>query len=315
MVLSMLIGVRTATAAAGDALTERRVPISVEDQARIVGIRDSSTPTLEAVDRRRSQLWTLAFSALVCLAVSVALLTSGGSDHLGVANRVPFRVGTVALVVALAVYVMEKELHLRRLARALIDERVLGAAMSNRLKELAALYEAGKAMNSVLVIEDVLKLILASAFELLEASSGSIMLLANDADTLTVVCALGNATADGARAKLGEGIAGKVAQQREPLLIQGQVSVGRALATDSAVSVPLIHRDELFGVLNLNGSTERVYTEYDLRAVSLFAEHAAMAIANARLYEAERELRRWRLVWSELPGVLVQPANPPTSRG
>ena len=35
-------------------------------------------------------------------------------------------------------------------------------------------------------------------------------------------------------------------------------------------------------MLNLNGSTERVYTEYDLRAVSLFAEHAAIAVANAR---------------------------------
>ena len=66
----------------------------------------------------------------------------------------------MVLVVALAVYVMEKEHHLRRLARTLIDERVLGAAMSNRLKELATLYEAGKAMNSVLVIDDVLKLIL-----------------------------------------------------------------------------------------------------------------------------------------------------------
>ena len=54
------------------------------------------------------------------------------------------------------------------------------------------------------------------------------MSLDNDADTLAVVCALGNATANGARTKVGEGIAGKVAQQREPLLIQGQVSVGRS---------------------------------------------------------------------------------------
>jgi diguanylate cyclase (GGDEF)-like protein len=33
-----------------------------------------------------------------------------------------------------------------------------------------------------------------------------------------------------------------------------------------------------------------VYSEHDLRAVSLFAEHAAIAVANARLYEAERAL-------------------------
>ena len=43
-------------------------------------------------------------------------------------------------------------------------------------------------------------------------------------------------------------------------------------------------------MLNLSGSTDRVYTDYDLQSVSLFAGHAAIAIANARLYEAEREL-------------------------
>ena len=38
----------------------------------------------------------------------------------------------------------------------------------------------------------------------------------------------------------------------------------------------------------MNSSGERVFTEFDLRAVSLFAEQAAAAIANARLYEIER---------------------------
>jgi two-component system, OmpR family, sensor histidine kinase KdpD len=41
-------------------------------------------------------------------------------------------------------------------------------------------------------------------------------------------------------------------------------------------------------VLNVNSSGDRVFTEFDLRAVSLFAEQAAAAIANARLYEIER---------------------------
>ena len=181
-----------------------------EREARIVGIKDFSTPTLEAVDRRRSQLWTLAFSGLVCLATAVALLTSKVGHHLGFANGPGFRVGTVLLVVALAVYVSEKERHLRRLARLLLDERVLAAALSNRLKELAMLYEAGKAMNSVLVVDDVLQLILTSALELLEGSRGSIMLM-EEPDTLVVVCELGSAAARGAHFKLGEGIAGRVA--------------------------------------------------------------------------------------------------------
>ena len=259
----------------------------LEREARIVGIKDFSTPTLEAVDRRRSQLWTVAFSGLVCLAAAVALLTSGAGHRLGFANGLGFRIGTVVLVVALAVYVMEKERHLRRLAKLLVDERVLGAALSNRLKELAMLYEAGKAMNSVLVVDEVLQLILSSAFELLGASSGSIMLLGDDGE-LVVVCRAGKAS--GAPIELGGGIVSRVARDREPLLVQGIVSEKGHQETDSAVCVPLLHRGTVLGVINVIGAAGHTYSEYDLRAVSLFAEHAAIAVANARLYEAERAL-------------------------
>ena len=57
---------------------------------------------------------------------------------------------------------------------------------------------------------------------------------------------------------------------------------------DSSMSVPLVHRAELQGVLNVNAPLGRSFTEYDLRALAVFGEQAALAIANARLYEAER---------------------------
>lgn len=261
--------------------------LSVEREARIVGIKDFSTPTLEAVDRRRAQLWTLAFAGLVCLSAAVALLSTETAHRLGFANRLGFRVGTIALVIGLAIYVVEKERHLRRLAKLLVDERVLGAALSNRLKELAALYEAGKAMNSVLVVEEVLELILSSAFELLEASSGSIMLLDEESGELRVACRAGSADTP---FELGEKIARRVVDDQEPLLVQGTLAERDRVESESAVSVPLLHRDKVLGVLSLTGDASHPYTEHDLRAVSLFAEHAAIAVANARLYQAERTL-------------------------
>ena len=188
----------------------------------------------------------------------------------------------------LAAYVIDKEHHLRRLAQMLVNERVAAEAMSDRLKELTTLCEAGEAMNSMLLIEEVLKLILSSAFELLEASSGSIMLL-EDPDTLAAVCAVGD-TAIRTRIKVGEELAGGVAQRRVARMVQGRVGDRGARPVESALCVPLIHRDALFGVLELRGSSERVYNEFDVRAVSLFAGHAAIAIANARLYDSERDL-------------------------
>jgi GAF domain-containing protein len=57
----------------------------------------------------------------------------------------------------------------------------------------------------------------------------------------------------------------------------------------SALCVPLIERGELLGVLNLSAPSEGDFSEYDLRAVSLFAEQAATAIGKARLYERSQQ--------------------------
>ena len=268
--------------------------------ARIVGIRNFETPSLEAVERRRSELWVIAFLAVCVLAVGMVLLTisgdvGGGNGRAQEMVRQPaFRIALLAATLGFTGYVLEKERHLRQLTRLLLEERVLTAALSNRLKELATLNTVGKAVNSVLALEDVMQIILSSALELLEGESGSIML--RDDDKLEVLCEQGNAAARGARMRIGEGVAGQVAERREPVLISGRVASGagpdgvpRAIPVQSAVCVPLLNRDELLGVLNVNGTLERPFTEYDLRALSLFAEHAAMAIANSRLYEAERD--------------------------
>src|SRR5438477_6323211 len=263
-------------------------------EARVVGLRDFSTPSLEAVERRRWQLWTVAFVVMVALAGGLVLMASSGARSVGLFKHLPVRVGLVFLTMGFALYVLEKEVHLRRLTRLLLDERVLTAALSNRLKELAALVTVGKAVNSVLNLKQVLDIILSSALELLSADGGSIMLLEGP-DELRAVCVRGNVHAEGAVVKIGESIAGHVAQEREPLLIAGPASKERFKnlvlqdePVDSALSVPLINRGEVLGVLNVHAGADRTFTEYDLRALGLFAEHAAVAIANARLYEAER---------------------------
>ena len=263
-------------------------------EAKVVGLRDFSTPSLEAVERRRWQLWMVAIVVMAALAAGLVLMASSGTKSPGLFKHLPVRVGLVLLTMGFALYVLEKEVHLRRMTRLLLDERVLTAALSNRLKELAALVTVGKAVNSVLNLTQVLDIILSSALELLSADGGSIMLLEGP-DELRAVCVRGNVHAEGAVVKVGESIAGHVAQEREPLLIAGPASKERFKnlvlqdePVDSALSVPLINRGEVLGVLNVHAGADRTFTEYDLRALGLFAEHAAVAIANARLYEAER---------------------------
>jgi diguanylate cyclase (GGDEF)-like protein len=174
----------------------------------------------------------------------------------------------------------------------LIDERLLTTALTNRLHEISALLDAGRAVNSTLELDRVLSSILSGATDLLPASSGSVMLV--DDSELVVAATAGNDGALGHRMPLGDGIAGHVARTREPMLIDGRATssvfpghVRHASSSDvrSALCVPLLERGEVLGVLNLSAPVEGDFSEYDLRAVSLFAEHAAAAISKARLYE------------------------------
>lgn len=277
---------------------------STEDIARSAGISPRRPVTLSEINRRRTQLW--AISIFIVLAVSaVLLLYRYGYEALPEILR--FRdtasyivvVLIAGFVLALLLYVIDNESRLRKLSELLVEERVLSSALSNRLSEISALSEVGKAINTTLDLTDVLNLILSSSLELLGGTEGSIMLLEDDHQHLQVVSYHGPhlETVMQGRAKVGHGIAGTVAARRVPMLIQGDEVVTELRGHThpqrgirSAMSVPLVRNEELLGVLNLSETIgNRSFTDQDLEALGLFAEHAAIAIGNARLFEKERE--------------------------
>ena len=265
-------------------------------RVKLLGLREANPPSLEGVERRRLQLWGL--TGFVIVAIGVASVLSGSEldpERFWWARPGAMRLALIALSLGFLAYAIEKELALRRLTRELIDERAVSAALTARVTELHALFEASKAVNAVLEPGEVLHIILSSALDLLDGAHGSVMLL-RDNDTLEAVCVVGNDPARGVLVAVGEGIAGRVAATGDPLLISGIAStedfpglIERTNPVSSAMSVPLRNRDELLGVLNCNALDTREYDEYDLRAFTVFAEQAAAAIANARLYESERE--------------------------
>ena len=264
--------------------------------ARVSGIRGSRLPSFEQVEKRRFELWLMSTLLLVGVMGALVILTMWDPEDMSQALRHPVaRFAMLGLPVALSGYTIEKEMSLRRVSSLLMDERLLTTALTNRLHEISALLDAGRAVNSTLELDRVLDSILSGATDLLPASSGSVMLL--DGAELVVAAAVGNDGALGKRAAVGDGIAGHVARTREPLLIDGRASsalfpglVRRSSGeVRSALCVPLLERGELLGVLNLSAPAEGDFSEYDLRAVSLFAEQAATAIGKARLYERSQQ--------------------------
>jgi signal transduction histidine kinase len=89
------------------------------------------------------------------------------------------------------------------------------------------------------------------------------------------------------RVGLGEGVTGTVAYHRAGVMInddQLSPSVGPLFAI---LSEPLVYRDHLLGVITINNEgTGRIFGAPERDLLTLFAAQAAIAIENARLYEA-----------------------------
>lgn len=95
---------------------------------------------------------------------------------------------------------------------------------------------------------------------------------------------------------LGEGITGAAAAKREAILVGDVRADERYLASVDAVrtelAVPMVARNKLVGVIDVQSTTVNAYTEYERALLRLIAARVGSAIDNARLFRrAERQNR------------------------
>lgn len=99
--------------------------------------------------------------------------------------------------------------------------------------------------------------------------------------------------------RLGEGITGAAAAQREPILVSDVRADQRYLnaldAVRSELAVPMLTRNLLVGIIDVQATRENAYTEYDRALLRLIASRVGSSIDNARLYRrVERQNRTLR---------------------
>ncbi|HEX8099566.1 MAG TPA: GAF domain-containing sensor histidine kinase, partial [Actinomycetota bacterium] len=256
------------------------------------GLRDADHPTLAAVGRRQFELWMAAAVTIVAGATVFVLSLMRNGRPYGWVSAWIIRWTVIVLCVSFSAYVYEKAQALQRMRRQLGHEQGLRMTLSSRLDRLS---EVGRLVNSELDLQKVLDLILLNTVDLLGGSGGAVM-LPDGQHHLRTVSALGEGVPREGRVAMGEGIAGTVAQTREPVIVpcEAGLSISRNGAdgrTESrgALSVPLLNRGELVGVLVVYGEAKHNFSLDDAHHLLLFAEQAAMSVANARMYEAERQ--------------------------
>jgi hypothetical protein len=129
----------------------------------------------------------------------------------------------------------------------------------------------------------------------MQAQRCSLMLRAPEPGYLYLAASRGLAPqiVEGTRIAIGEGVAGRVAQTREPLLVQDvREAPAHPLLRDqyftsgSFISFPLVYRGELVGVVNLTNRIQRgVFVEEDVERVKLLALVTALVASHASLAE------------------------------
>ena len=192
-----------------------------------------------------------------------------------------------------------------QIARAIENAR-LYQETERHAADLAALYEVGKEITSTLELDTMLQTIADDAARMVGADKSLILLIDAEEEKLTraVGHGYGRAQLNGhIFEEFRDGISGWVLREKVPTLsadIQtDERNRGRALASArrsgdrSAAVAPLVIGDEVIGTLTVvNSRQQAAFTEAALNLVAMLAGQAAIAIQNARLYEATQEADR-----------------------
>ncbi|HVO32706.1 MAG TPA: GAF domain-containing sensor histidine kinase, partial [Elusimicrobiota bacterium] len=168
-------------------------------------------------------------------------------------------------------------------------------------QDLDRILEAARMVSSTLRLPELLQTVMKLAGEVVRSEAASILLMDPSTEELFFDVALGEKgeALQRIRLKKGEGIAGWVAAQGQPALVNDVTQDSRwtqrgdltsQFKTRAILAVPMKVRDKLVGVMEaINRADGAPFSELDVQVLETFASQAAVAIENARLFESIRQ--------------------------
>ena len=159
---------------------------------------------------------------------------------------------------------------------------------------MQGLLSLARGLSSTLDVDALLKRMGQAAEQMFLCEASAIMLHDEDKEHLFFKVATGekSGSINRFRVKIGEGIAGWVAEKREPLLVNdvaadprfsAQMDQMSGFKTRSALCVPMIAAGDFLGVVEILNKKSGAFTEIDKGLLESLASLAALAIANARV--------------------------------
>jgi PAS domain S-box-containing protein len=188
-------------------------------------------------------------------------------------------------------------------ALALQNARLLSTS-NRRRHEAEALSEIGRTISQSLDVKEVAQGIADSVHALFSAENAAVFRLEPESQDLITVAAAGNVgqtdpmsiTFPGGTGVVGLAVRTRQAVSTVDLLADPRVTLeagARARIEQSpyraVLAAPLIVTDRVIGALGIGASPGRVFSSEEVRLAEAFADQAATALENARLYQATQQ--------------------------
>lgn len=162
------------------------------------------------------------------------------------------------------------------------------------MQRVTILYDASQAVLSTFEADEVLQRILAIAQDYFHLQTVAILLLDEETRELYPRSHIGWAEdAKRIRVPLGVGLIGVAAKIKRPVYAPDVRKDPRYVCTVaetvSELSIPLMVRDSVVGVLDCQSDNPNHFDKETIDLLTLFSTQASMALQNARLYTLERE--------------------------
>lgn len=177
-------------------------------------------------------------------------------------------------------------------------------AVERKVEDFRVIAEISSLISSTLDLQELMPLVMGKAKSIVDAEACSILFYNRETDKLEFEIAMcHDETASEVLRRtvsleMGQGIAGWVAEKREPLVIDDVTTDSRFYAdadkatgfrTESIIAVPLIGRSGLIGVAEILNPRKR---DYDPELFQLLCRQFAIAIENARFHKESLEQER-----------------------
>ncbi|MBI3989670.1 MAG: GAF domain-containing protein [candidate division NC10 bacterium] len=169
-----------------------------------------------------------------------------------------------------------------------------------KVAQLNTLMELSAILNSTLETKEVLRRAMEAIVRLMECEVGSLLLVDEEAQELVFEVALGEKgeQVKEIRLKVGEGIAGWVAKEGQPLVVNDVARDARfyrgadertGFITKNMACLPVKSKGKIIGVLQaINRLNGRLFGQEDIELFGALANQVAIALENARLFEEVR---------------------------